>query len=408
MATQTPFTSRTALIAVTGMSPAIVTETVWALAQEQPPIIPDEVYVLTTQRGAADLQRELLSPRPDMGNQTVWQALRLAILGPQAVADGRLTLHDPILLAAANTAAGVRRPLEDIRTPEDNAAAAEVILDEIRRLTAQEDLRLIASLAGGRKTMSALLACAMSLLGRREDRLTHVLVNEPFDQPALQPRFYFPTTPPTRHELQTPQGVKNFSSGEAVLQLADVPFVPLRYLLRDQLESFPGRFMDLVRLAAQLVSDAAEPVVLDYDYKSYTAIFDGVAVELSGRDIPFFEFLYERVKRKEPPFAYHEDAEKPFAEFLHHWAPLHLNVNLSHGGGLDWAKNPPDKDDFRKRLNSIRNRLNKAGISYLVQRLFPPHGPLGIPLGAVSIVDEPLFRTKAAEKKTRKPRKKGG
>ena len=40
--------SEIVLLAVTGMSPAVLTETVWALAQERPPIIPNRVVVLTT------------------------------------------------------------------------------------------------------------------------------------------------------------------------------------------------------------------------------------------------------------------------------------------------------------------------------------------------------------------------
>ena len=42
----------TTLLAVTGLSPAIVTETIWALAQENPPILPDRVIFLTTATGA--------------------------------------------------------------------------------------------------------------------------------------------------------------------------------------------------------------------------------------------------------------------------------------------------------------------------------------------------------------------
>jgi CRISPR-associated protein (TIGR02584 family) len=411
MATPQSSSQRVALIAVTGMSPAIVTETVWALAHEKPAIIPDDVYVLTTSRGAADLQRELLTPRPDLQNQTIWQTLRQAILGTRASKDQRLTLHNPILLTTHDTARGQPRPLEDIRTPEDNAAAAEVILDEIRRLTANDDLHLIASLAGGRKTMSALLACAISLLGRKEDRLTHVLVNEPFDHPALEPRFYFPTPQPTLHKLQTPQGTQTVTSDQAVLQLADVPFVPLSYLFREQLGRSPGRFVDLVRSATQMVTENAQPITLSYDPKTYTAYFDGVAVELMNRDIPFFEFLYYRAKNGQPPFSYHEDAEKPFAEFLKEWAPKHPDVNLLFYGA-DWRKTPPKAEDFLKRLSSIRTRLQEAGIRYVVQRIFPPHGPLGIPLGQVTFEESATTQPKKSQKNfqvgSQKPQKRGG
>ena len=36
------------LLAVTGMTPAVLTETVWALARQDPPVIPDRVVVVTT------------------------------------------------------------------------------------------------------------------------------------------------------------------------------------------------------------------------------------------------------------------------------------------------------------------------------------------------------------------------
>ncbi len=49
----------TTLVAVSGMSPAILTETLWALGQEEPPVVPDEVVVITTSAGEADLRHAL-------------------------------------------------------------------------------------------------------------------------------------------------------------------------------------------------------------------------------------------------------------------------------------------------------------------------------------------------------------
>jgi CRISPR-associated protein (TIGR02584 family) len=72
---------KTVLIAVTGGSPAVLTETVWALARETPPVIPDSVVVVTTAVGAQTLHSRLLSPRPDWRKKSVWQALREIILG---------------------------------------------------------------------------------------------------------------------------------------------------------------------------------------------------------------------------------------------------------------------------------------------------------------------------------------
>ncbi len=369
------------------MSPAILTETVWALAHPKDgatPVIPDEVVVITTSKGANDLDRDLFTPSAVWKGRTVWQTLRREILGVSADGDGRLDLKPPQVISLAEPKTGRSRALDDIRTPEENAAAAEFILDEVRRITANDDTRLICSIAGGRKTMSALLAAALSLLGRKRDRLTHVLVNDPFDDPRLAPRFFFPTEKPQEHRLRLPDsGERVISSREARLELAEVPFVPLRYLFRDQLGRFPGGFMDLVRTASGLVDELSQPVEIRLDPRSWIATFDGIAVQLNGRDIPFFQFLCERAQQGQPPFANHEDAERPFAEFLGRWATEHPDVNLEFLGS-DWRKTPPEADDFRKRLNSLRERLRGVGLGHLIGALLRPHGPLGFPPERVS------------------------
>src|SRR5437867_6362232 len=64
--------SETILLAVTGMSPAVLTETVWALAQEEPPRIPNRVLVITTAAGRQCIEKELFSPLPEYDGQCVW------------------------------------------------------------------------------------------------------------------------------------------------------------------------------------------------------------------------------------------------------------------------------------------------------------------------------------------------
>jgi len=49
------------------------------------------------------------------------------------------------------------RELQDIRTPADNEAAADFLLEQVRTIVGNPDTQLIASIAGGRKTMGALL-----------------------------------------------------------------------------------------------------------------------------------------------------------------------------------------------------------------------------------------------------------
>src|SRR5699024_11716220 len=47
-----PDKSRRVLVCVTGLTPQVVTETVYALTQRETPWVPDEVHVLTTFSGA--------------------------------------------------------------------------------------------------------------------------------------------------------------------------------------------------------------------------------------------------------------------------------------------------------------------------------------------------------------------
>ena len=384
------------------MSPAIITETVWALAN--PPaggekIIPDEVAVITTTRGRADLARDLLNldekgnfkPLAGWGDQTVWQALRRAVLGAQCDKDPRLELKPPRVITINDPASGRARELDDIRTAPENAAAADLILDEVRRVTANDDTRLVASLAGGRKTMGALLHAAVSLLGRRGDRLTHILVNDPFDNPVLQPKFFFKGQPGGDHVLPLPDGASQpIRNSDAIAQLADVPFAALHEIFRRHLGKLPGDILELGRTATGLVRELSAPVSIDCamsaSARKCTALIDGVPTELTGGDIPFFLFLFERAKAGQPPYASHLDAYDDFLDYLADWMPKFQVVNLQFGGSY-W-RNPsqlPNVDHLRKRVDSLRTRLVSAGLAQHIQALFPFRGPLGWPTDRVKV-----------------------
>ena len=49
------------LVVGMGTSPAVMTETVWALAHQSDPVVPDEVAVLITKNGKELLRRELIA-----------------------------------------------------------------------------------------------------------------------------------------------------------------------------------------------------------------------------------------------------------------------------------------------------------------------------------------------------------
>ena len=65
---------RTVLIAGMGTSPAVLTETVWALAHQKKLVVPDEIVVLTTKPGKDALRAAVMSGVP-----SVWERLKAAL-----------------------------------------------------------------------------------------------------------------------------------------------------------------------------------------------------------------------------------------------------------------------------------------------------------------------------------------
>ena len=251
---------RTVLIAVTGLSPAVVTETLWALAAEAVPIIPDHVVVLTTRTGRERLLQQLLAHHR-------WSNFRKALerrvdrrsrhSTPDGLRFGPAQDHIRIIPTAGPDA----QDADDIRTPADHAAAADFILRTVREFSEEDGTRIIFSVAGGRKTMGALLFSVATLLGRPGDRVTHVLVNEPYENPRHG--FLYPGC------LLGPDPLPENTPAPRI-ELADVPFVPLRRLFARDLGGRISGYMDLVRRLDDKVAGLAEVASLALDINAQT------------------------------------------------------------------------------------------------------------------------------------------
>ena len=143
------------LLTVAGLTPQIITETVYALAvNRKPPFVPTRIVVLTTSEGANRVRLML------QGSDPGW----LGRLGEEyGIPSMELSQHDVLTL---QTDAGL--PLGDIRTDADNTYAADLITETVRALTADEDFALHVSIAGGRKTLGFFAGYALSLDGARK------------------------------------------------------------------------------------------------------------------------------------------------------------------------------------------------------------------------------------------------
>lgn len=220
---------RRVLLAVTGMSPQIVTETMWALMSEQN-FVPTEVRVVTTERGRNLLVRNLIT-EPEARFRAFCEEYGLT---------GQIRFGEEDIVVIRDAKG---HPLEDIRTPEENRLAADMIVREVEAVCRDPQAQLHVSIAGGRKSMGFFAGYAMSLFGRAQDSVSHVLVSEAFESNR---DFYYP--PKTPQTIFAPDGTE-LNTADARVMLAEIPVVRLRAGLPEALLEGGCTFSDAVREA---------------------------------------------------------------------------------------------------------------------------------------------------------------
>ena len=216
------------LLATTGASPQVVTETLHAIHHENLQW-PDDIYLITTSFGKKAAVKGLLE-------EGHLQRLCIELNRPMPAFSGNHVLVTP---GADGT------EVEDARSLPDHEALANFIMTEVRNRTASPDTSLHASLAGGRKTMTFYIGYAMSLFGRAQDTLSHVLVSEGYEN---IPDFWFPTQSEA-HRYVDNRGRK-LDASTAEVTLAPIPFIRHRRNLPQVLLQSDStvQFADLVQL----------------------------------------------------------------------------------------------------------------------------------------------------------------
>ena len=151
-------------IFVAGMTPQIVTETIYALAKQTPPVYPDEIYIITTSAGKRYIRKTLFEK--DILNKLFAEydipAINIS--------------ENSFIVAGNNTIT----EFEDIKDSNQNEIMGDLITGFIQEKAGDPSARLHCSIAGGRKTMSFYMGAALQLFGRPWDKLYHVLVSPEF------------------------------------------------------------------------------------------------------------------------------------------------------------------------------------------------------------------------------------
>ena len=336
--------SRRLLVAVTGLSPQIVTETLYALAVEQEsPFLPTEVRLITTEEGAQRAELDLLHP------QTGWFHRLRADYDLPPIAFGPEQIH------VLGDAGG--RPLSDIRSPGDNTCAADAITDLMRALTRDDDSALHVSIAGGRKTMGFYLGYALSLYGRLQDRLSHVLVSAPYES---HPQFFYPSraseviyTPPPHN--------RPYDKHDAEITLADIPFVRLREGLNPALPALiegAASFSGAVAAAQRAIG----PPELVIDLRRRMVRAGGRVIALSPAPLAFLAWLARRQAQGEEWLACPTEGapEPPYAvAFLAEYRAI-IGEMGDDEGTAKRLRAGMTSDFFSQNKSKLHQRLKKA------------------------------------------------
>ncbi|GHU04961.1 CRISPR-associated protein [Alphaproteobacteria bacterium] len=337
------------LLAVTGLSPQIVTETLYALCVDQDrPWLPDEVHLITSVEGEKRARLTLLDP--DKG-----QFHAFCQDYPQArFIDFR---EDYIHIISGTDGT----PLDDIRTPEDNAMAADSIHSLVQKLTAEEKNELHVSIAGGRKTMGFYLGYCLSLYARAQDRLSHVLVSDPFE--GLKD-FYFP--PATPRLLYTKDN-RPIHTSDAKVMLAEIPFVRLRRILPASALNPEQSFSDAVK-ATQ--SHLPEKPRISFHRSQKTLICGETEVALQPLLFAWYLWLADRARQDKNPVRYTDAVSD---EFLEYYARIigEDTDDYENTAKLFKRDHGIGKDFFEQkcsRINGVlKKRLALSAQPYLIQ-----------------------------------------
>lgn len=323
---------RKVLVAIVGMSPQVVTETLWALRRERG-FIPDEIRVILTRAARDCVVHDLLDPLEG----------RFHAFCRDYGLVGRIRF-DESCVTVVTDADG--RELDDIRTPEESAAAADTIVRVIGSVCSDPNTIVHVSIAGGRKSMGFFAGYAMSLFARPRDSVSHVLVNDPFESNR---DFFYP--PPEEKEIVDARGVA-FSSSNARVMLADIPIVRLRTGLPEDLLTGDATYGRAVEEAQRALFPSTAVVFRD---DARGVVCDGIDVSLAPAQYAVFRWMAERAKRKEAPVrpGLHHAEEEFF--------PLYERLFPTRPGDVERARKAIRSDeDFLKYFQEKRSQIGAA------------------------------------------------
>lgn len=262
------------LVVVSGMTPQIITETLYGIYIQDKTRIPREIHVLTTELGAQKIRNSLMGP--DNKLEQFCRDYELDV-----IPFTEENIHIPVDSKGQKIA--------DVRTEQEQEIIADFITQFIRQKTADKNVTIHASLAGGRKTMGFSIGYAMSLFARPDDRLTHVLVNEPYES---IPEFFYPTPVEKGAVWQMDRNNQRHDASKAIVTLASIPFVLMREEMPDALVRDDSlSYTDTVNRINRAMQIKPETASVHFSFEQLTVDCDGYKVRMKPDNFAFYAWM---------------------------------------------------------------------------------------------------------------------
>jgi hypothetical protein len=235
----------------------------------------------------------------------------------------------------------------------------------VQQLTADPDSSLTVSLSGGRRTMTFYAGYALSLFGRAQDRLTHVLVDEEY---FFHREFFYP---PPRSVWVVREDGSGFDASKVEVTLAEIPFVRLREGLPQDLLQGSSSFSDTIAAAQRRLN----PVQVLLDWKRAALMCGGIPVLMQPVQLAFYAWMLERLSRGLPPVHWTTQETPDLAEqFLLVYQRLHGQTG-SYEQVASALRDGITKAWFDERKSNTHKALKKAlGSAGAEMYLLQPHG----------------------------------
>lgn len=198
-----------------GVTPQIITEGIYSLSKENPPIFFDDIFIITTKMGKDILVKNLI------GN-AIFKEMCSDIGGKYS----SLSLNEKSIVVPKYENG---EELTDVGTSADNRIMADFIASFIKEKASNPAARLHTFLSGGRKTMSFYIGLAMELYSRPWDKTYHILVSSEFESNK-----YFYYKPSKNRQIKSNDKILNTDNAE--IMLIELPLIKLRNKIRTDIE----------------------------------------------------------------------------------------------------------------------------------------------------------------------------